>query len=215
LPRAKVRPASVLGTRGSQGPKRLARRYRTHVAESGCQLRGRRPGTIGKTGRATRVSPRDPVEDSRSLTRAPPDDGLLAETAAGCSTRRSRACNPLVKDQHPGFASAAGNGENRGRRVSRFTALHPLSPAGCAPVRRSLPVWRAPSECLALLSPEVLTALRRRRSHGAPRRDAQTRRVIGGREQHERGAPSADDEHPEAPARASLREPQCRSPGAE
>lgn len=201
--------------RGSQSPKRLARRYRTHVAESSCQLRGRRPGTIGKTGRATRVSPRDPVEDSRSLTRAPSDNGLLAEAAAGCWTRRSRACNPLVKDQHPDFASVAGSGENRCRRVLRFTPLHPLSPAGCPSLRRSLPVWRAPGEWLVLLNPEGSTALRRRRSHGVPRRDAPARRVTGGREQHERGAPSADDEHPEAPAHASLRKPQCRSPGAE
>lgn len=95
---------------------------------------------------------------------------------------------------------------DRGRRVLRFTPLHPLSPAGCPPLRRSLPVWRAPGEWLVLLNPEGSTALRRRRSLGAPRRDALARRVTGGREQHEREAPSADDEHPEAPAHASLRE---------
>jgi hypothetical protein len=87
LPRARVRPTSVLGMRGSSCPKRLARRCRTHVAESRCQLRGRRPGTNGRTGRATRVSPRDPVEDSRSLTRAPSGNGHLAESKAGCWTR--------------------------------------------------------------------------------------------------------------------------------
>jgi hypothetical protein len=110
LPRASSASHVRFRDAGQLEPEAPRSSIRTHVAESSCQLRGRRPGTSGRTGRATRVSPRDPVEDSRSLTRAPSGDGLLAETAAGCWTRRSRACNPLVKDQHPDFASVAGRG---------------------------------------------------------------------------------------------------------
>jgi hypothetical protein len=200
---------------GQPGPKAS----RSSIPHSRCReqlpVRGRRPWTIGRTGRTARASPRDPVEDFAQPHPGPIRLATPCGAPSGQWTRRSRACNPLVKDQHPDFASVAGSGgEHRGRQVSRFTPLHPLSSAGCPSLRRSLPVRRAPSECLILLSPEGTTALRRRSSRGAPRRDALAHRVTGRREQRERGAPSADDEHQEVLARTSLCKPQCRSPGA-
>lgn len=159
------------------------------------------PGAFGSRARAGRTAPPGPHTAMPSCSAVPSLGSTSARSPKGherlAVIRRSCTCNPLVKEQHPGFAVACRTGREPGpggfrasRRSTHFDSLdHPAR-------RRSLLGRVGSRESLTLLETRAagLATTTARAPTPRPAGSARERETHG----PEPGAPSADEGRREA-----------------
>jgi hypothetical protein len=159
---------SGLGT-GRRSARSASPDHATRCCHCGCRSPSRWRGDGGRTGLfdhgVTAALRRECCGPAVTRTRR-----SFLRSAEAAVTRRWKACNPVVKDQHPSSASTSALGVTRARWVSQFTPLHPLRPTARLPLRRSLPEGHAPDEPLVLLDPPRMDGLAATAIAEAPRR---------------------------------------------